>query len=105
MLGLLSTALTLVGAVAPLFTSSTQVAAAIKVITEAAPLAIQAGEDVWAQIKPAIAAVRQSGAATADQLAELDTVEAEGDAAFDSALADAKTADAAASGAMPKTGS
>lgn len=93
MLGLLSTALGLIGTVAPLFTSSTQVAAAIKVVSEAVPVAIAVGQDLWEQVKPAIEALRQSDATTPEQLAELDAIEARGDAAFDAAYAAAVAED------------
>lgn len=96
MLALLTQALNLVGTVAPLFTKSEQVAAAIKVIGEAVPVAIAAGQDMWQQVKPAIDAIRQTGAATPEQIAELDRIEALGDAAYDAAYAAAAAEDAAA---------
>jgi hypothetical protein len=96
MLGLVMTALNLVGTVAPLFTKSEQVAQAIKVVSESVPIAIAAGGALWEQVKPAITALRQSEAATPEQLAELDAIEARGDAAFDAALAAAQAEDAQA---------
>jgi hypothetical protein len=96
MLGLLTTALNMIGTVAPLFTTSDQVASAIKVVAEAVPVAIAAGQDLWEQVKPAITAIRQSEATTPEQLAELDAIESRGDAAFDAAYAAAAAEDEAA---------
>lgn len=96
MLGFLTTALSLVSTVAPLFTKSKEIAGAIQMISEAAPIAIAAGGEMWDQVKGAITAVRQNEATTPEQHAEIDAIEARGDAAFDMALAAAEAADAAA---------
>lgn len=75
----------------------------IGVLEEAIPLAIEVGEELVTPIKNIIAALKQGGAVTTDQLDQLDQIEAKLDAAFDAAAAAAAAADAPASGTASAT--
>lgn len=74
-----------------------QITSIIGVVEQAVPIAVQVGEDLAQPIRNIIAALRTSGAVTADQLAALDTQEAALDAAFDAAADAATKADTAPS--------
>lgn len=85
--------------------SATTITQIITILEQAIPLAVQVGEDLVAPITNIIAALKTSGAVTADQLNALDTLEASLDAAFNAAAAADAAADAAASGTPTPTAS
>lgn len=70
----------------------------IGILEEAVPLAIQVGEGLVTPIKNIIAALKQGGAVTTEQLDQLDQIEAKLDADFEAAAEASEAADAAASG-------
>ena len=69
--------------------SSSQVGSFIVTLTQLIPIVVQEATDLIAPIKNIIAALGQNPAATADQLAALATLDAQCDAAFETAATNA----------------
>jgi hypothetical protein len=97
-------ALALAAQVAPLLTTSTQVASVINVIATAAPLAISAGAQIYGQVKAAIDAVQASAPLTPEQQAQLDAIEKQLDDDYDAASKAAAAEDAVAAAKQPGAG-
>lgn len=95
--------LSLVSEVLPFVSAASSAAPAVSLIAKViglleaiAPTVIQEAKDLYPTIKNMIATLRGSSNITKEQLDQLDTIEATIDADFDTALAAAMAADAAA---------
>ena len=80
----------------PLINSSTQVAKFIEMLIQILPTVEQLAADLVQPIKNIIAALQTNTATTAEQLAQLQTLDAVVDAAFEGAATAATTEDATA---------
>lgn len=83
---------------ASLFTNSSQIGSVITMLEKAVPAAVQFGQDAFSIVENTITALRSNGNVTADQLAQLDALETQYDAAYDQVSAKDAADDAAASG-------
>jgi len=91
MSALVSAVLTLLEQILPLLgagSTATQVASIIQTLVSLLPLVINEIQQVAPAIKNIIAALSANPAATADQLAQLQALDAQVDAAFDQAASD-----------------
>ncbi len=84
---LASTALTVIADLAPLATDSSKIAGIISMLETWVPVIIKEATDLIQPVKNIIAALQGSASITADQLAALQALDAQCDAAFDAALA------------------
>jgi uncharacterized protein YqgV (UPF0045/DUF77 family) len=108
-MSIITAALGLAQTIAPLVTDSTQVQSIINTVekvTDQIGPAIKAGVNFIEDITPTIAAtfevLRNSGATTPEQLAQMDAIETKLDADYDTASAAAKAEDDAADAAAAK---
>ena len=79
--------LTLLGDLAPLVTSSSEIGTIISGLETYLPLITTEASDLITPVQNIIAALQGNSAVTADQLAALRALDAQADAAFDAALA------------------
>ena len=79
--------LTVLGDLAPLVTSSSEIGAIITGLETYLPLITAEASDLITPIKNIIAALQGNSAVTTDQLTALQALDAQADAAFDAALA------------------
>lgn len=88
--------LSVLAQIAPSLGSSSTITAIINALVQIIPVLVQEVEDVVPMVKNIIAALSANPAATADQLATLQTLDAQVDAAFEAAATAAQAEDAAA---------
>lgn len=84
---LASTALTVIEDLAPLATTGSQIGNVISMLETWLPIVAKEATDLITPIKNIIGALSSGSAVTADQLAALQALDAQADAAFDAALA------------------
>lgn len=82
-----STALTVIEDLAPLVSTSSQIGNIISMLETWVPVVAQEASDLVTPIKNIISALSSNSAVTAAQLAALQALDAQADAAFDAALA------------------
>lgn len=82
-----STALTIFEDVAPLITDSSTIGKVISALETYLPIVATEATDLITPIKNIITALSSNAAVTADQIASLQALDAQADAAFDAALA------------------
>lgn len=82
-----STALTVIEDLAPLVSTSSQIGNVIAMLETWVPVVAQEASDLSTPIKNIISALSSNSAVTAEQLAALQALDAQADAAFDAALA------------------
>lgn len=93
MSAILTAIIPLIEALIPSLGTTGIAAQIITALTAIIPVAIQEAEDILPEIKNIIAEVSNSGAVTAAQVAQLQTLDAQVDAAFDAAAAAAQAQD------------
>lgn len=84
--------------IAPSITSSTAITSAIKFISAVLVPGIELAKEEIPVVKAIIATLTGNKTTTVDQMAQLDALDAQCDAALDAAIASAEAADSAASG-------
>lgn len=92
----ISAAIALLGQVAPSLTATTAIASAIKFVSTVLVPGIKLAKDEVPVIKGIIATLRGNKTVTAEQMAELDQLDARCDAVLDSAIEKAEAEDGAA---------
>lgn len=81
-----TTALTLLADIAPFIDDSTEIGKIIGFLETAIPWVAQEASDLLQPIQAIIAALKNNGAVTPDQITSLQALDAQVDAAFDAAL-------------------
>jgi hypothetical protein len=79
--------LALLAQIAPLIKDSAAIASIISTVEQILPIVVQEAQDLVQPVKNIIAALSANPAATADQLAALQALDAKVDADFDAAVA------------------
>jgi hypothetical protein len=85
----------------PLISSSSQVSSIVSMLIQIIPTVVKEAQDLVQPIKNIIAALQTNAATTAEQLAQLQTLDAVVDASFDAAATAALAEDATANPATP----
>jgi len=93
MTGLVTALVALLSQIAPILGDASSIAKVIETLTQLIPVAVQIGEDLVQPIKNIIAALSANSATTADQMAQLQTLDAQYDAAFEAAATVAQSQD------------
>lgn len=93
---LFTTALGLIAEIAPALTTSTAIQKVINVLAVGVPAAIKTARESIPEVKRTIESLRGNANITAEQLEELDAIEASYDANYEAASAKAKAEDEAA---------
>lgn len=96
MTAIVSSIVAMLTAFLPMISQASQVAKIIEVLVSILPTVVQLASDLAAPIKNIIAALQNSGAATSDQIAQLQELDAKYDQAFEAAATAAQAEDAAA---------
>lgn len=92
---IISTGLTLLSTVAPFLAGAGPIGVAISFLAAVLPPVIKLGQAEIPVVKSIIATLRGNKTVTADQMAQLDALDAQCDAALDAAIAKAESEDAA----------
>ena len=96
MIAIVGAVISLLTSFLPLVSSSSQVGSIIATLIQIIPTIVKEAQDLVQPVKNIIAALQTNGAATAEQLAQLQTLDAVVDASFDAAATAAQAEDAAA---------
>lgn len=79
--------LTLINSVLPLISNSSVIGQVLTTLEQLLPTVVQEGEDLVGAYKNILADLQTTGAATADQIAAAQALDAKADADFDAAVA------------------